>query len=62
MLTTREREVMDLVVGGKATKQIAVDLGISPKTVEAHRAHIMRKMSADSIAELVGLAVAARET
>ncbi len=62
VLTAREREVMDLVVDGRATKQIAVDLGISPKTVEAHRAHIMRKMAADSIAELVRLAVAASGT
>ena len=52
VLTAREREVLDLVVGGKATKQIAVDLGISPKTVEAHRAHIMQKMAADSIPNL----------
>lgn len=62
VLTAREREVMDLVVDGKATKQIAVELGISPKTVEAHRAHIMQKMAADSIAELVRLAVAASDT
>ncbi len=62
VLTAREREVMDLVVGGKATKQIAVDLAISTKTVEAHRAHIMQKMAADSIAELVRLAVAASKT
>ncbi len=61
-LTSREREVMDLVVVGKATKQIAVDLGISPKTVEAHRARIMQKMVADSLAELVRLAVAAGPT
>jgi len=62
VLTAREREVMGLVVEGKPTKQIAVDLRISAKTVEAHRAHIMREMGADSIAELVRLAVAAVET
>ncbi|MCH8260778.1 MAG: response regulator transcription factor [Planctomycetes bacterium] len=61
-LTSREREVMDLVVVGKATKQIAIDLGISPKTVEAHRAHIMQKMAADSLAELVQMAVTVRST
>ena len=61
-LTSREREVMDMVVVGKATKRIAIDLGISPKTVEAHRAHIMQKMAADSLAELVQMAVAVRNT
>ena len=62
VLTSREREVMDMVVVGKATKRIAMDLGISPKTVEAHRAHIMQKMAADSLAELVQMAVAVRST
>lgn len=62
VLTAREREVMDLVVVGKATKRIAIDLGISPKTVEAHRARIMQKMAADSLAELVQMAVAVRST
>lgn len=52
-LTSREKEIMDLVVQGKATKRIAVQLGISPKTVEAHRARVMQKMEADSIADLV---------
>ncbi len=52
-LTTREREVMELVVSGKANKQVAVDLGISPKTVEIHRAHVMQKIQVDSLAELV---------
>ena len=59
-LTSREREVMELVVVGKATKRIAIDLGISPKTVEAHRARIMQKMAADSLAELVQMAVTVR--
>ncbi len=62
VLTSREREVMDLVVVGRATKRIAIDLGISPKTVEAHRARIMQKMAADSVAELVQMAVAVRST
>jgi len=61
-LTSREREVMDLVVVGKATKRIAVDLGISPKTVESHRARIMHKMAADSLAELVQMAVTVGST
>lgn len=52
-LTPREREVMRLVVQGNANKRIAATLGISMKTVEAHRAHVMRKMYADSLAELV---------
>lgn len=52
-LTPREKEVMELVVAGHPNKRIAVDLNISPKTVEAHRAHVMTKMEADSLAELV---------
>lgn len=52
-LTPREREVMRLVVQGYANKRIAATLGITMKTVEAHRAHVMRKMKADSLAELV---------
>jgi two-component system response regulator TtrR len=56
-LTTREREVMDLVVAGKSNKAIAADLKISIKTVEAHRAKIMQKMQARSLAELVRLAL-----
>lgn len=52
-LTTREREVMELVVTGKANKQVASDLGISPKTVEIHRAHVMQKIQVKSLAELV---------
>ena len=54
-LTTREREVLDLVVAGKSNKLIAADLKISIKTVEAHRAKIMQKMQAKSLAELVRL-------
>jgi RNA polymerase sigma factor (sigma-70 family) len=52
-LTQREREVMDLIIAGKLNKQIADVLGISIKTVEAHRARVMDKMAARSIAELV---------
>jgi two-component system, LuxR family, response regulator FixJ len=53
LLTPREREVMELVTAGKANKVIAADLGLSPKTVEVHRAAVMDKMGADSVAELV---------
>lgn len=52
-LTSREREVMLGVVAGKANKAIAQDLGISIKTVEQHRAKVMEKMRATSLAELV---------
>ncbi len=55
LLTRREREVLDRVVNGLPNKQIAGDLGISTKTVEAHRAHVMEKMRAESLAELVRL-------
>ncbi len=56
-LTPREREVMGSVVAGKSNKQIAAELGLSQKTVEVHRAHVMQKMHADSLAELVQMAV-----
>ena len=52
-LTPRERQVMDLVVVGKPNKQIASNLRISQKTVEAHRASVMKKLQANSAAELV---------
>jgi RNA polymerase sigma factor (sigma-70 family) len=52
-LTAREREVLDLMVKGKQNKQIAQDLGVSPRTVEIHRARVMEKMDAHSVAELV---------
>ncbi|MBI3043051.1 MAG: response regulator transcription factor [Betaproteobacteria bacterium] len=52
-LTEREREVLDRVCVGRRNKQIAEELGISIKTVEAHRAHAMEKMGAASIAEVV---------
>lgn len=57
LLTERERQVMRLVVEGKANKVIATELGLSPKTVEVHRAHMMEKMRAQSVAELVRLAM-----
>ncbi|ATE60572.1 response regulator transcription factor [Thauera sinica] len=52
-LTQREREVLDLIIAGKLNKQIADVLGISIKTVEVHRARVMEKMGANSLAELV---------
>ena len=52
-LTQREREVMDRVVAGQMNREIAGELDISIKTVEAHRAHIMEKLCAGSVAELV---------
>jgi RNA polymerase sigma factor (sigma-70 family) len=61
-LTQREREVMDLVVQGRKNKQIADDLGISIKTVEAHRARAMEKMDVSSVAELVRATLNAKTT
>jgi FixJ family two-component response regulator len=55
-LTPRETEVMELVVNGSANKVIAMDLGVSQRTVELHRARVMQKMSVRSLAELVRLA------
>ena len=55
-LTAREREVMGLVVAGRLNKQIAGELATSERTIKFHRAHLMEKMEADSIAELVRMA------
>jgi FixJ family two-component response regulator len=57
-LSPRQREVFELVVAGLANKVIATRLGISEKTVKVHRAEVMRRMEADSLAELVRAATA----
>jgi two-component system response regulator FixJ len=57
-LTRREREVLDLLVAGKPNKTIAYDLGASPRTIEVHRARVMEKMGARSLAELVRMVIA----
>lgn len=56
-LTTREREVLDLVVEGKSNKAIANWFGLSAKTIEVHRAKMMEKMQARSVADLVKMAM-----
>jgi two-component system response regulator FixJ len=59
-LSTREREVLEGVVKGLSNKEVARELGISPRTVEAYRANLMMKMGADSLSELVRMAIEAR--
>jgi len=60
-LSPRERDVMSQVVMGKSNKAVASNLGLSPKTVEVHRARVMEKMQAKSLPELVRLDIASRE-
>ena len=58
-LSNRERQVLDGLVAGNANKIIAFDLGISPRTVEIYRANLMTKMEANSLSDLVRMAMMA---
>jgi len=59
LLTERERQVLERLVAGQANKVIAYELDISPRTVEIHRAHVMEKMEARSLSDVVRLALSA---
>jgi two-component system response regulator FixJ len=59
LLTPRERGVLDKLVQGRSNKIVAYELGISPRTVEIHRAHVMDKMNASSLSDLVRVVLAA---
>jgi two-component system response regulator FixJ len=61
-LTPREREVMEEVITGKTNKVVARDLGASYRTIEIHRARVMSKMGASTLADLVRMALAAKPT
>ena len=61
-LTPREREVLALVTSGKANKVMAADLGLSQRTIEIHRARVMEKMGASSLAHLVRMVLDLEET
>ena len=61
-LTTREAQVLERIVAGRLNKQIADDLGISIKTVEAHRANIMEKLNANTVADLLKIALGSSAT
>ena len=58
-LSNRERQVLEGLVAGNANKTIAFDLGISPRTVEIYRANLMTKMAANSLSDLVRMAMVA---
>jgi FixJ family two-component response regulator len=60
-LTSREAQVLQRIVAGRLNKQIADDLGISIKTVEAHRANIMEKLGANTVADLLKIALGAQQ-
>jgi len=60
-LTAREQQVLERIVAGRLNKQIADDLGISIKTVEAHRANIMEKLQVTTVADLMKVALAKSE-
>ena len=57
LLTPREREIVQLLAEGRSNKEVATALGISPKTIETHRANIMRKLNLHSVSDLVRFAV-----
>jgi len=57
LLTPREREIVQLIAEGRSTKEIATTLGISDKTVETHRANLMRKLDVHSVSEIVRYAI-----
>jgi two-component system, LuxR family, response regulator FixJ len=59
LLTPREREVMELLMNGKANKEVAARLELSEKTIEIHRAHVLKKLQAPNLAALVRLVVLA---
>lgn len=61
-LTPREREVLELVTSGKPNKVMAADLRVSQRTIEIHRARVMEKMGANSLAQLVRMVLGLRET
>jgi two-component system, LuxR family, response regulator FixJ len=61
LLTPRERHVLEQLVAGRSNKIAAYELGISPRTIEIHRAHIMNKMNARSLSDLVRIALAAEQ-
>jgi FixJ family two-component response regulator len=61
LLTARERDVLNRVVAGKSNKVIAAELELSTKTVEVHRAHVMEKLKADSLADLIRLSLLAAD-
>jgi two-component system CheB/CheR fusion protein len=58
-LTSRQRQIMEMVLAGHPSKNIAADLGISQRTVENHRASVMKRMGAGSLPALARLALAA---
>jgi len=59
LLTAREKQVLEQLVAGRSNKIIAYELDISPRTVEIHRAHLMEKMQAKSLSEVIRMALAA---
>lgn len=60
-LSNREKQVLDLIMAGKSNKAMALDLGLSQSTIEMHRANVMKRTKADSLAQLVTLVNSARQ-